>query len=221
MSFSHLKTFYDAFARLRNSRGQNTVSIALPVVVDVGYVADRELTASLKSALGATLTMADIKTMVKGAVIGQSSPLNHNGRATAFQLSLSGESVDNLPWKYFHPVHIRERLNEDHRKRDTADTSGGAQAASASWTSAADPLTGLIEALITKVSAMTMIERDEVEADAPLSSYGLDSLVSVELRNWIRRETSVELALTTITHAANLRALATHILSQREGAAKA
>ncbi|PLB49064.1 polyketide synthase-like protein [Aspergillus steynii IBT 23096] len=215
-------TFYDAFTKLRNSRGQNTVSIALPVVVDVGYVADRELTASLKSALGATLTMADIKTMVKGAVVGQSSPLNHNGRATAFQLSLSGESVDNLPWKYFHPVHIRERLNEDHRKRDTAEASGsGAHATSASWTSAADPLTGLIEALITKVSAMTMIERDEVEADAPLSSYGLDSLVSVELRNWIRRETSVELALTTITHAANLRALATHILAQREGAAKA
>lgn len=67
---------------------------------------------------------------------------------------------------------------------------------------------------------MTMIERDEVEADAPLMSFGLDSLVSVELRNWIRRETSVELALTTITHAANLKALATHILAQREGALK-
>lgn len=85
----------------------------------------------------------------------------------------------------------------------------------------ADPLTGLIEALITKVSAMTMIERDEVVADGPLVSYGLDSLVSVELRNWIRRETGVDLALTAITQAANLRALATQILSQRGGAPKA
>jgi len=40
-----------------------------------------------------------------------------------------------------------------------------------------------------------MIDRDEVEPDTPLSNYSLDSLVSVELRNWIRRQTGVELAL--------------------------
>lgn len=50
------------------------------------------------------------------------------------------------------------------------------------------PLDGLIEALTTKVSAMIMIERDQVEPDTPLVSFGLDSLVSVKLRNWIRRD---------------------------------
>ena len=78
----------------------------------------------------------------------------------------------------------------------------------------------LLGALMDKVSSITMIERDEVEPDAPLAAYGLDSLVSVELRNWIRRETGVETPLPTITRAENLRALATYILSQREASHK-
>jgi acyl carrier protein len=65
-----------------------------------------------------------------------------------------------------------------------------------------------------------MIERDEIEADAPLSNYRLDSLVSVELRNWIRRETTVDLATPKIVGASNLRSLATYVLSQREAAVK-
>ncbi|KAF1730467.1 Nonribosomal peptide synthetase 14 [Beauveria bassiana] len=61
-----------------------------------------------------------------------------------------------------------------------------------------------------------MIERDEVHADAPLRNYGLDSLISVELRNWIRRQTKVELPLPRIVGAKNLRTLAQNILAQKE-----
>ena len=101
------------------------------------------------------------------------------------------------PWAYFHPVHTKERLQEEKTMQQKADN--GAILSTASWTAAEDPLTGLIEALISKVSAMTMTDRDEVLADTPLAAYSLDSLVSVELRNWIRRETSVELTLGAIT----------------------
>ena len=62
---------------------------------------------------------------------------------------------------------------------------------------------------------MTMIDREEIGADSPLISFNLDSLVSVELRNWIRRETGVELVLSAITQAESLRALAMEILSQK------
>ena len=62
-----------------------------------------------------------------------------------------------------------------------------------------------------------MIEREDVRADIPLTSYSLDSLVSVELRNWIRRETSVELVLSAILQAENLQALSGNILAQRVG----
>lgn len=215
------EVFYDAFAQYRNASGQHTVSIALPVVLDVGYVADNDLSDTLKRSLGASLKMADIRTIVKGAVIGPSSPFNHNGKALAFKLHLDGQAVENEPWRYFHPVHINERLKAKRHERGTPGVSGGADTYSTSWTAAKDPLVGLTEALITKISAMTMIERSEVGADTSLAAYSLDSLVSVELRNWIRRETSVELALSAITQAESLRALAANILMQRQGKVEA
>ncbi|KAE8862946.1 hypothetical protein PTNB29_05508 [Pyrenophora teres f. teres] len=207
--------FYNAFSKYRNVRGQYTVSVALPVVLDVGYVADNNLSEILKESLGVAITMADIRAIFGGILLGPDSPFVYNGRAQTFMVYIDGQPVQNGGWKYFHPVHTKVRLMSDKRNRVKA-TSGGADLHSASWTTAEDPLIGLTEAMITKVSAMTMIEREEVLSDAPLTSYNLDSLVSVELRNWIRRETAVELTLSAIMQADSLRALAVEILAQRK-----
>ncbi|KAK0630367.1 polyketide synthase-like protein [Bombardia bombarda] len=190
-------SFYDAFSQYRNAKSQHTVSVALPVVLDVGYVADNNLADILKQSLGATLTMGDIRTIIKGAIMGPSSPFHHGGKTAAFKIYLDGQAVQNAPWKYFHPLY----------------------AAAGSWATAEDPLEGLTQALVTKVSTMTMIEREEVDPEVPLVAFNLDSLVSVELRNWIRRETGVELALSAITAAGSLRGLAGDVLAQRTAAA--
>jgi len=217
MKLNLKQTFFDAFAGYRIARGLPTVSIALPVVLDVGYVADRDLAETLKSSLGATLTEVHLQTLVKGAIIGPSSGLNYEGKAISFTFA-SGDDRSTLPWQCFHPTALVQRINLEQHSPESSGRGQGRDTCSTERLDAinGDPLLGLLDALITKVSSMTMIERDEVEPDAPLSNYGLDSLVSVELRNWIRRETGVELSLPTITGAKNLRALATQIFSQRE-----
>jgi aryl carrier-like protein len=73
---------------------------------------------------------------------------------------------------------------------------------------------GLLDALVEKVKEMTMM--DEVPVDLPLGQLGLDSLVAVELRNWIRRQAGVELALTRIVGAGSLRGLAEDILGMQK-----
>ncbi|KIM94801.1 hypothetical protein OIDMADRAFT_172503 [Oidiodendron maius Zn] len=215
--YSGTATFFDAFARYRLARGLPAVAIALPVVLDVGYAAYNGLTEALKISLGATLTEADLHTAVKGAIIGPSSGLNRDGKAISFRFT-SGDDPNILGWQYYHPLALAERINAKQRSSES-DSSGQGHDACLNGLKAAnddDPLISLLEALMDKVSSITMIERDEVEPDAPLSNYSLDSLVSVELRNWIRRETGIELALPKIVGAANLRALTTHILSQRD-----
>ncbi|KAI1297050.1 putative polyketide synthase [Xylaria venustula] len=216
--YASTAVFYDAFAQYRNARGQYTVSVALPVVLDVGYVAANNLSEILKESLGATLTMADIRTIVKGIIMGQSSPFHHNHKSAAFKMYLNGQPVQEGSWTYFHPVHTKERLKAELQKRGKGKGGIGTDMYSTLWTAAEDPLVGLTEALITKISAMVMLDRDDVGAEIPLASYGLDSLVSVELRNWIRRETDVELPLSAITQAENLLSLAANIIAQREGA---
>lgn len=186
--------------------------MALPLVVDVGFAVENNITEKLRDNLDLTLTLADIKTVVKGAIIGSSSGLNHNGMAFSGTNNYASDRV-LFPWQSFRPLTLLHTPRTEKSKNDT-----GASQALTGWryTDDADPLLSFLDALITKVSSITMIERDEVEPDAPVSTYGLDSLVSVELRNWIRRETGVELPLNKIVGSENLRALATHIFSQRD-----
>lgn len=158
--------------------------------------------------------MADIRTIMKGAVVGPSSPFYYRGKVAAFRIWLDGKPLSDDRMHYFHPVHTRERMKAESNRRGKT-SNGAVDAGNTSWTAAADPQVGLTEALITKVAAMTMMEREDVAPDTPLASFSLDSLVSVELRNWIRRETTVELTLSAITHAESLTSLAAEILAQR------
>jgi predicted Mrr-cat superfamily restriction endonuclease len=86
-------TFYSGFTQYRNARGQHTVSFALPVVLDVGYVTQNDMSEPLKQTLGATLTMADIRTAVKEAILGRASPFHHNGKIAAFKMYLDDQDV--------------------------------------------------------------------------------------------------------------------------------
>ncbi|KAI8947098.1 hypothetical protein F4801DRAFT_562250 [Xylaria longipes] len=51
----------------------------------------------------------------------------------------------------------------------------------------------LLEFLCDRVSAVTMMDRGEISPERSLLDYGLDSLVSLELRNWIRRTCHVDM----------------------------
>ncbi|KAJ3545058.1 hypothetical protein NM208_g2700 [Fusarium decemcellulare] len=218
--YSATASFYDAFAAYRSARGRPTVSVALPVVLDVGYVIDHNLEDTLTSNWGAVLSLAHLQTVIKGCIIGPSSGMNRDGKAISFSYT-KGDDSSTLPWQCFHPRALVDYISAETRADNTADATGDGHAKSKSLQlNGDDPLSALLAALMDRVSSITMIERDEIEADAPLSNYSLDSLVSVELRNWIKRETGVELQLPKIVNAGNLRALATHILDQREAGTK-
>jgi acyl carrier protein len=201
--------------------GQPTVSVALPVVLDVGYVADRDMEGKLTSSLGAVLSLKHLRTVIKGGIMGPSSGLYRDGKAISFSYA-RGDDSSTLPWQAFHPRALVDYIRAETRADGTAEEGNTRDPKNKGFkiTDGGDPLTGLLAVLMDKVSSITMIERDEIEADAPLTNYSLDSLVSVELRNWIRRETSVELPPSKIANTANLRALATFILSQMEAGPK-
>ncbi|KAI6785287.1 Lovastatin nonaketide synthase-like protein [Emericellopsis cladophorae] len=223
--YSGTASFYDTFAEYRSAMGQPTVSVALPVVLDVGYVADRDLEGKLTNALGAVLSLEDLQTVIKGTIVGASSGLHRDSKAISFSYA-RGDDSSILPWQCFHPRALVDYIRSGSRANGgTVNGVGdGSKAKTKSkgleLANESDPLAALLATLMDRVSTITMIERDEMDADAPLSNYSLDSLVSVELRNWIKRATNVDLSLPKIVNAANLRSLATLILSQREAGMK-
>ena len=53
----------------------------------------------------------------------------------------------------------------------------------------------MIGALARKLARAMAISADDVELSKPLSSYGVDSLMAVELRNWIGKDFAANVAV--------------------------
>lgn len=61
---------------------------------------------------------------------------------------------------------------------------------------------------------LMMRPREDLDVEAPLSTMGIDSLVGLEVRNWIRRTLLIELTVQEIVQAKNVRELG--VLTQKK-----
>jgi hypothetical protein len=50
-------------------------------------------------------------------------------------------------------------------------------------------------AIVQRLASLMMIPEADIDAGRPLSAYGVDSLVAVEVRNWVAREMAVEVSV--------------------------
>ncbi|KAF2725987.1 KR-domain-containing protein [Polychaeton citri CBS 116435] len=195
-------TFLDAFAQYRNHQGLPSVSIRLPIVDDVGYVIERTgMREQLGDNIGISLSIAQVHNIIKGAIIGASSGLNHDGKALSF---VREDSLVSQGWEG------RSHFLSAIRRNVAAETNGVGVGTGSDAPSGEE---GVLEALCGKVSSITMIDREDVTPSRSLLDYGLDSLVAVELRNWIKRECGADLPLMHIVGAANLQTMADQIIS--------
>ncbi|KAH7318044.1 putative polyketide synthase [Stachybotrys elegans] len=214
--YTGTSSFLDALARYRSDQGQNTVSINLPVVEGVGYVAERGIADKVKRHLSASLTEAQLYTVIESAMIGPSSGLNFDGRA--FSIMRQGKTGDGdgdlRPWEMLRALTgMRRKTTSSGDGRHNSTRGGGSR-------KRIDSAESLMEALREKVAAMIMVDRDEVTATRKLIDYGLDSLISSELHNWVKRETAVDLPLKSIPNAKDLNDLAGNILTRMTGVKK-
>ncbi len=70
------------------------------------------------------------------------------------------------------------------------------------------------EALVRKISQVTTTPLETIEPDQPLLTYGLDSLIAVELRNWMVSELGATVPLLELTNSPSIHALARIVASQ-------
>ncbi|KAK8123107.1 hypothetical protein PG984_011777 [Apiospora sp. TS-2023a] len=207
--YSATCTFLDAFAQHRLRLGMPAVTISLPAVEGAGYAHDRNLNEMLNETIGLRLREDQVHTLLKAAILGPSSGLVYDGRiVTAVNSRAEGAE---LPYDGYRFLSALRPL-----KRDVGEVVGNGQGsgskAQGDWKDGSPE--GLMNALTNKVATITMMDVEEVTPERELDDYGLDSLISVELRNWIKRESGVDLPLNAIVEAENLQALADDILSR-------
>ncbi|KAL8789759.1 MAG: hypothetical protein Q9213_001010 [Squamulea squamosa] len=210
--YTGTSTFLDAFSEYRVKLGLPAVSVDLPIVESVGLAVERGTIGQLRASLGVTITEDQFYTLIEGAIIGPSSGLNAYGRSLSWTLATKAD-IDSLVWEHFNPLSVMRRLRA---------YSGGVSLSSNESKKLQELLKDgspelLMDALSDKVSTITMIDRDEITPDRSLLDYGLDSLFSLELRNWVRRSLKIDMVLKDITSARDLRALVDRILPLMKG----
>ncbi|KIA75375.1 hypothetical protein HK57_00158 [Aspergillus ustus] len=72
----------------------------------------------------------------------------------------------------------------------------------------------VFRALAAKLARAMFISLDDIEASKPLSSYGVDSLMAVELRNWIAREFEAAVAVFDIMGDASIGGIANLVVEK-------
>lgn len=217
-AYAAANCFLNAFVQYRISNGLPASSIDLTAVSDVGYLAEvssarqAEVTQNLG---GETLNEEEVLALLKVAITGEMKTTCNNHCMTGLRIDPS--AVGSLFWagdaKF---AHLRAAAEEQNAATGGA---GGDAAANRPLSvrletapSFDEALKTLYDALITKLSAVLMIPAEEMEPGSQVSAYGVDSLVAIEIRNWITREAEANLQVLELLTSANLMSLAETVL---------
>ncbi|EFQ27365.1 beta-ketoacyl synthase domain-containing protein [Colletotrichum graminicola] len=208
-------TFQDALARKMVAQGINAVSIDLPIVEGVGYVAEKpELWDYLRSTgwthiseeeLYAVLDYhcrpaADKPAEVSRAQVIPRVWLPRETAVEGYQTHSWGED----------PLfsHLQHTGNDDEGKADETNKTLNHKALLRGAASREEVEGIVLDALLLKIARMLSIEVSNLEFSRPLHAYGIDSLTAVELRSWLLKELGAEVIVFDITNNSSISQLA-------------
>ncbi|KAF2847520.1 polyketide synthase-like protein [Plenodomus tracheiphilus IPT5] len=214
-----------ALARYRNNRGLPGVALDLGIVGGVGYVVEKQQKKKKKT----QDTDAKVKVQVQDfkhiqeqemlaliewairnpnmghLVTGLDSARSAAQVAEQAPFFASNVVLSHLP--YLRP-HLVGQTAAAHTNTEGASAASLPLPALLAATSSADERQSLVlDALLKKLSRSLMMEVADLDPLSSLSKYGTDSLVAVEIKNWIGRETGVSVSVFEILQAASIGGL--------------
>jgi NADPH:quinone reductase-like Zn-dependent oxidoreductase/NADP-dependent 3-hydroxy acid dehydrogenase YdfG/aryl carrier-like protein len=183
--------YEDAIAHFRRARGLHAVTIDVGIMRDVGVLAEQGMLDSLRDwEVPYGLCENDLSNIVKLAIAGDVSgtipPQIVTGLATGGSAMAAG--ID-MPW-YLDDAKfsIMARIGLGKSAGGVSEQSISVQAQLPKAKSKADAADIVKEALVARVAKMLQTTTDEIDTDRSLYSYGVDSLIAIELVNWALKE---------------------------------
>lgn len=208
-------TFQDAFALYRQSLGLAAHTINLGLVEDVGYLSSNQgLADRVQSRSGLTgINEKHLHEILRFSIVLQQN-LGRDCPGT----SAGGQMITGLPY----PLPEKSPLARDLRFRSllvpqSSEASAGVKGdqddavpalmAMAKASVPAERLVPEAMKLVGEQIVRALGLTADVEESKSLSSYGIDSLAAVDLRNWLKVHLGVELTTLDVLNAASLRSL--------------
>ncbi|ROV97081.1 hypothetical protein VMCG_07540 [Cytospora schulzeri] len=216
-NYSAAGAYQDALARYRVGKNLPGVSIDVGIVKSVGYVAERPGVTERMSRLGYMPISEDqLLRVLESAILEPYSPQVLLGLQTGpgRVWDLNGESQLGRDAR-FSALRYCQTMKKSQEK-----TSFGAKNSReeltlsdklAEVTSRDDAEKLVSQAIAEKLSTIFMIPIGEIDPTTKLSHYGVDSLVAVELRNFVTLQAAAEVSIFDILQSSSLKALASSV----------
>ncbi|KAL8660348.1 MAG: hypothetical protein Q9202_006619 [Teloschistes flavicans] len=213
-------TYQDALAHYRRAQGLKVVSVDLGIMRDVGVLAETGSHAlkAYEEVLG--IREPAFHALMKSLINGQLGERGGLEDDVPVQVCAGLGTADLLSMRRLaSPAYFTDPRFGPLAVTRLSSASGGASgegaaASLASRLTEADAASapGIItDALVKKTAGILGIPPSEVDASRPMYQYGVDSLVALEVRNWITREIKANIALLEILAAVPMETLAAQI----------
>lgn len=199
-------TFMDASAGYRSRPGLPATTIDIGVVAGVGYVAEHEhREAQIRAVAHDLVTEKELPALIKAAI--NCDPKGGYSHQILAGCKLVAESA--LPWwaadpKFSHIVRGTQTTSETATSKDTTIS---VRESLKQASSAAETQQVIEEALVGKVAGVSMTPVEDIDLEKPLAAYGMDSLVAVQIRNWIANEMAANIPALEFIASASLAGL--------------
>ena len=197
-NYAAANAYVDALMQYRHGVGLSGFTINIGAVAGVGVVDKVEaISESLKRMKHDTITEHELLYQIQEAVdrslsFKALSKLDPSGTHLVTQANspcqiITGINISEtgLFWakqSHFRTLYANRQYSANSTNNQFHDTLAAALSAASSHKSRR---LLFLNAFLDKASAVFSIPRDKMEADRSLSSYGLDSIVAVELNEWL------------------------------------
>ena len=192
-AYAASNSFLDAFAQFRQNMQLPASSIDLGLVDEVGYVS-RNMPNNMSgdAIVHNPLKERELHVLVKATIVDKSPKCNYVQTITGVKL----DPTRPLPFWARDPKMAKILPSSGETIRDSDDNNGPLMSEMLKRCLSKDEATLIVcEALTTRLSTILLTPKEELDVHKNMNAFGLDSLVAVEIRNWMAREIGVDLSL--------------------------